>query len=292
MENPTRALRRRPRVVLAALAAVVAVVLLVVILGRSPTAPQAQEPRAVVWAVGDAADGSPGSIALAALITSAPSDRFLYLGDVYARGTASEFRDNYASVFGRLAPKTAPTPGNHEWPNHATGYDPYWTRVHGRRQPAYYSFSVAGWRIFSLNSEASHGAGSAQLRWVKDRLGRGNCRIAFWHRPRFSAGRVHGDQPDMDALWRALRGHATLVLSGHDHNSQRFKPRDGIVQLVAGAGRGGEPLYPLRRDARLAFGDARELAALRLTLTPGRARFAFVGADGSRLNVGEVPCRA
>jgi len=74
-------------------------------------------------------------------------------------------------------------------------------------------------------------------------------------------------------------------------DSQRLKPRDGVVQLVAGAGRGRAPLYPVRPDPRLAFGNARDLAAVRLTLTPGRARFAFIAADGRRLDAAEVPCR-
>jgi len=122
------------------------------------------EGRAVVWAVGDGGDGNPRSKELAVRIASAPLDRFLYLGDVYDRGTAEEFRRNYAPVYGRLAAKTSPTPGNHDWPNHREGYGAYWARVHGRRPPPYYSFSLAGWRILSLNSEAPHGAGSRQLR--------------------------------------------------------------------------------------------------------------------------------
>jgi hypothetical protein len=81
----------------------------------------------------------------------------------------------------------------------------------------YYSFSVGGWQFLSVNSELPHRSGSAQLAWLKGRLGGGNCRIAFWHRPRFSAGTTHGDAPDMDPVWQALRGRAALVLSGHDH---------------------------------------------------------------------------
>ncbi len=79
-------------------------------------------------------------------------------------------------------------------------------------------------------------------------------------------------------------------MSGHEHDSQRFKPRDGIVQLVAGAGRGAEPLYPLREDPRLAFGSDEELAALRLELEPGRAEYDFVTADGRKLDSGKVRC--
>jgi calcineurin-like phosphoesterase family protein len=113
----------------------------------------------------------------------------------------------------------APTPGNHDWPDHESGYDSYWQRVTGAPTPPWYAFRAGGWHVLVLNSEAPHGPGSAQLRWLRAQLrGRTSCRLANWHRPRFSAGR-HGDQPDMSPMWDALRGHAALVLSGHDHTT-------------------------------------------------------------------------
>jgi hypothetical protein len=271
---------------LAAVAALVAVVLG----GARSSEPRAASGEAVVWAVGDGADGSAGSKALAARVAAGRVDRFLYLGDVYEEGTYDEFESNYAPVYGRFGPRTAPTPGNHEWPNRTRGYDRYWTDVQGRGPPPYYAFSMAGWTVLALNSEGPHEPGSEQLRWLDEQLGPGNCRIAFWHRPRYSAGTRHGDQHDIEPLWQALHGRVAMVVNGHEHNSQRFKPRDRIVQLVAGAG--GHGLYPLRPDPRLAFGDDRRLAALRLVLSPGRARYAFVAADGRRLDSGEVGCRS
>ena len=96
---------------------------------------------------------------------------------------------------------------------------------------------------------------------------------------------MHGDAPEMEPVWHALRGRAALLLSGHDHSSRRFHPRDGMVQIVAG----GREFYPV--SPRVAFANAREPAAVRLTLTPTRARIAFVATDGRRLDVSEVPCR-
>ena len=245
--------------------------------------------RALVWAVGDG-DASPAAATLVRLIARSHPDLFLYLGDVYERGTAADFARRYAPTYGRLARRTAPTPGNHEWPRAREGYFPYWKRATGRKLPGLYALEVAGWEILSLNSQTSHGAGSAQLRWLRARLRRpGTCRLAFWHRPRFSAGTVHGDQPDMAPLWQALVGRARLVIAGHEHGSQRFRRRDGITQLVAGAG--GRALYPIRiSDSRLAFGDASRHAALRLGLRPGGARLAFVASSGRVLDRGSVRC--
>jgi hypothetical protein len=245
--------------------------------------------RATIYAVGDGNAGAAGR-ALARRIAAAHPDRFLYLGDVYGHGTAKQFRTNYAPSFGRLARITAPTPGNHDWPNHDSGYDRYWRRAIGARVAHWYAFSAAGWRILSLNSEAPHDRGSPQYRWLRAQLrARGTCRIAYWHRPRFSAGTHHGDQQDVDAIWQALRGHAEIVIGGHEHDMQRFKPIDGMTQFVSGAG--GKSHYDVRADGRLAFSDDTSDGALRLRLRPGAADFAFVDAAGRTLDRGTVSCR-
>ena len=273
------------------------------LVGRSRTAPPPRpapneafrsagspEAPAVVWAVGDGADDSPAARAVARRIAAGRPRRLLYLGDVYEDGSAADFRRRYDTVYGALTPITAPTPGNHDWPAHEEGYDPFWQARSGAPTPPWYAFRIGGWRILSLNSEAPHGRASEQLRWLRAELRRGvgTCTLAFWHRPRWSAGR-HGDQPDVAPLWDALRGHATLVVSGHDHDLQRLRPRDGITQLVAGAG--GRSRYGLDDgDARVAFGDDEHDGALRLRLRPGGARLAFVGVDGTVLDRARVAC--
>jgi calcineurin-like phosphoesterase family protein len=244
----------------------------------------------VVWAVGDGDAGSAGK-KVAQLIARDRPDRMLYLGDVYDDGTRQEFAKNYAPSFGRLAKITAPTPGNHDWPNHSEGYRPYWRKATGKRIPGYYSFSTGGWQLLSLNSEAPHGAGSAQVKWLRSKLrGRGDCRVAFWHRPRYSAGTEHGDQGDMQPFWDALRGHAALVLNGHEHDMQRFQPRDGITELVSGAG--GHSHYGLKKGyPGLAFGDGSSWGALRVSLSRGSARYRFVSTEGRTLDQSTTRCK-
>lgn len=242
-----------------------------------------------LWAVGDSADGGRAARAVASLIASRRADGLLYLGDVYETGTIEEFERKYEPLFGRLAPITAPTPGNHEWGGHERGYDVWWEEQKGRVPPLSYSFTVAGWRILSLNSETGSGR-EEQIRWLRGQVSRpGNCRIAFWHTPRYSAGVTHPDNPRIAPFWNALRGRAAIVLNAHEHNMQRLKPIDGITQLVSGTG--GRQLYRLRRDVRLAFGNARTFGALRLQLSPGRARWAFVSTRGKTLDSGTIKCR-
>ena len=246
--------------------------------------------KAVVWAAGDGAYGRGAPDQVVNLIAADQPDRFLYLGDVYFFGTAHEFETNYAPTYGRLASITAPTPGNHDWPNHLVGYDPYWQTALGSPIAPYYDFAIAGWQLISLNSELEHSPGSPQVQWLRSRLERpGTCRLAFWHRPRYSAG-LHGDQLDMAPVWEALRGHASLVLAGHDHDMQRFHPIDGITELVSGAG--GFSHYEVDfDDPRLAFANDTDYGALRLELGPTIARYSFVDVGGRVLDSGQVRCR-
>ena len=246
----------------------------------------------VVWAIGDGADGSANSRRVAARVTSEDPDAVLYLGDVYERGTREDFERKMRAPYRALLQRMLPTPGNHEWPRHDEGYDPFWKSVTGRRTAPWYTTKLGGWQIISLNSEAPHGPRSAQVRWLREQLRNagGTCRIALWHRPRFSAGR-HGDHDDTRTFWDALRGHAVLVLGGHDHDLQRLKPIQGMVQIVSGAG--GRHRYRVDHgDPRLAFSDDDHFGGVRLTLHPARADLAFVTGSGRVLDRGSVRCRS
>jgi Calcineurin-like phosphoesterase len=248
--------------------------------------------RATVWAVGDAADGGEGAAAVAAMVAAADPDRFIYLGDVYDEGTQAEFEENYAPSFGALAPITLPTPGNHDWGNRAEGYDPYWAEfIGGAQTPDHYSVDIAGWQLISLNSEAPHDAESEQWQWLQNELeSGGNCRIAFFHRPRYSAG-SHGDQGDIAPLWDSLVGNATLVLNGHEHNMQRLEEIDGLTTLISGGG--GKSHYSVNAsDERLAFADDEHDGALELVLEPGQVRWRFVAVGGEVLDQGQAPCQS
>lgn len=255
--------------------------------GRFPASPG--NGSSTLWAVGDGADGSLSSRQLARVIVDAEPELFAYLGDVYQEGTALEFVNNYETVYGPLNSVTLPTPGNHDWPFHAEGYDPYWASVIGGRPPHHYATSIAGWRILSLNSEDSLEPGSRQVRWLSRQVASsGSCRIAFWHRPRYSAG-SHGDDPSVESLWRLLEGRAALVLNGHEHNSQEHEPRGGTVQLVAGGG--GHGLYPIdESDPRLVWSNDTDDAAVRMRLSPGHVSYDYVSNTGAVLRSGTASC--
>jgi len=249
----------------------------------------AQSERAVVWAAGDAAAPGASADRIAGLVRRGRPDRFLYLGDVYEAGTPSDFRRWYQPRFGWLAHITSPTIGNHEWANRYQGYYPYWRARKGQRMPPWYKTEVAGWEILSLNSQARHGSPSAQVRWLESAVdGPGNCRLAFMHRPRYSAG-AYGGAPDLKPVWHRLVGHARIVLAGHDHNLQRHRPQRGLTQYVVGAG--GRGRYSLHRgDRTLAWGRDDVEGGLRIVLRPGRALLEFRAPSGRLLDRSRASC--
>jgi hypothetical protein len=260
--------------------------------GSDSWVPSRSKRRSVVWAIGDGANGGEHGRAVADMVAAHRVDRLLYLGDVYESGTADEYETNYRPLYGRFDAITAPTIGNHEWPNIATGYVPYWTAARGTPPPLWYAFAASGWQLISLNSNAPDSTSPAQLDWLRNEIDKtpryGNCRLAFMHHPFFSAG-VHGDLTSLQPIFRELRTHASIALSGHDHDMQRLHPIDGITQFVDGAG--GNWLYPVNRDdPRVAFFDDTHYGALRLKLRPGKAVLSFVAEGGKTLDHSAVSC--
>lgn len=245
----------------------------------------------VVWAVGDGADGSEVSKKVAQMIFERRVDRFLYLGDVYETGTALEYQNNYRPVYGMLEEKTAPTMGNHEYGNRSTGYVPYWTRVHDQA-PDYYTIRASGWQIISLNSETDHSADSDQVAWLRKKIEAtprfGNCRIAFWHEPRYSAG-YYGDILSLEPLWEALSGRARIVINGHEHDIQKMKRMRGIHQFVSGAG-GHSPRDTNELDPRLSYSNDQNRGALRLGVEPEQVLWSFVSPGVGKLAEGRIRC--
>ncbi|HKG35800.1 MAG TPA: metallophosphoesterase [Solirubrobacterales bacterium] len=272
----------------AALAVIALALFLAVHGGDDEPVASGERSHAVVWAVGDA-DGSAEARSVADLIESDQPDRVIYLGDIYGSGTPAQVDAGFALVYRDLLDRVEPTPGNHEWPRHEAVYDPFWAEVKGRPQPLMYSFRVGGWEVISLNSEGFSGPDDPELAWLESRLDAGGeCRIAYWHRPRYSAG-PHGDETGFQPFWDTLEGRARLILNGHDHGYQRFEPVQGLTEIVAGAG--GHELYPVDEEREgLVASDDEEYGALRLELSSGRADYEYVTVDGDVIDSGTITC--
>ena len=250
------------------------------------------EPCPTVAVAGDIADNTNGDEITASLLDGLAPTLVLTTGDnAYPDGKLSEFMAYYEPTWGRHKGITRPSPGNHEYHDPgAAGYFAYFGAAAGPAGRGYYSFDLGTWHLISLNSEVAHDAGSAQLAWLRADLATttAKCVLAYWHRPRFTAGN-YNDFTSYTPFWQELyNAGAELALAGHDHSYQRYERLDpagvrddlrGLREFVVGTG--GRRLYPLDPDARRAAGTASVFGVLELTLRADGYAWRFVGQPGS-----------
>jgi hypothetical protein len=188
--------------------------------------------------------------------------------------------------------------GNHEYMTQgAQGYYAYFGAAAGDPARGYYSYQVGSWHVVVLNSNCEEvggcGAGSPQEAWLRADLAanRSECALGYWHHPRFSSGSVHGDNAFMRDLWRTLQELGVdVVLTGHEHNYERFAPQDadgradptrGIREFVVGTG-GHPTLYPFappRPNSEVR--ETGTYGVLKLTLGSGSYDWQFLPTAGS-----------
>ena len=228
---------------------------------------------------------------VAAGLAQDPRAVVLALGDLtYPVGAAKEFTDCYAPTWGRFKDRTWPAPGNHEY--YTPGAKPYFAYWGARAGRGYYSFELGTWHIISLDSNLAPAAHAAQLDWLRADLAAhpAHCTLAYWHHPLYSSG-GHGSVPKMRDAWKLLYdAGAELVLSGHDHDYERFAPQDadgrldparGIRQFVVGTG-GAYPTPFLLTVAHSEVRDSNRTGVLRLQLYAGGYGWEFV--ESTRLS--------
>jgi hypothetical protein len=258
---------------------------------------------AVLVGAGDIGDCATRGSQLTAQLVSGIAGTVFTAGDnAYPSGADEHFRDCYNQTWGRHRPRTRPSPGNHEY--EVAGAGPYFQYFAERAGPSglgYYSYTLGGWRVYSLNSEVGVDPGSPQMAWLRSELSTNpsRCTLAYFHRPLFSSG-VHGDQLQMREMWRTLYEFGTdVVISAHDHNYERFAPQDfngrfdstrGIRQFVVGTGGTTMRAVGARRPNSEVHGSS--WGVLVLTLEDGLYRWEFVPAEpGGFQDAGIGQCR-
>jgi calcineurin-like phosphoesterase family protein len=241
----------------------------------------------------------------------------LALGDLqYEDATLWKFLNSYGPTWGRVKSITHPAVGNHEYATYgAGGYFDYFNGagvqigVAGDRLGGgHYSFDVGAWHLIALNSNCNDvyrgcGPGSPQEQWLRRDLAShpATCTLAFMHHPVFTSG---AEAPGIDTLrpmFQALYDYgAEVLLTGHDHNYERFAPQDpagvldrsrGVREFVVGTG--GKVLY--QQGTPLPNSEVRNdesFGVLLLTLHPTSYEWRFVPAAGSTFaDAGNEACR-
>ncbi|HKT23106.1 MAG TPA: metallophosphoesterase, partial [Terriglobales bacterium] len=133
--------------------------------------------------------------------------------------------------------------GNHD-NSDETLYKPF--NMSGQR---YYTFKKGDVQFFALDSNYMD---PTQLDWIQQQLRESNAKwkIAFFHHPLYSDGRFHGSDVDLRNQLMPIfeKDGVNVVMSGHDHVYERFKPEGGIYFFLVG--NSGELRYHnLRHDS-------------------------------------------
>ncbi len=265
----------------------------------SGTAPGSGKPF-VLAAVGDGAGGENGETGVTNMIASWQPNLFLYLGDVYEKGTDTEFLNWYGqsggAFYGQFDPITDPTVGNHEYTGgQAPGYFDYW-----KKPPDYYSVNTpSGWHLVSLNSNLDGSTSSAQYKWLASDLKKNTqpCTLVYFHHPLFNIG-PEPVPARFNAIWPLLAGDGVdIVLNGHDHDYQRWVPMNGSgtpdpkgpTEFVVGTG--GHSLQSfIKTDPRVAYSLSGSFGALQVDLNPGGASYQYQTVSGGTVDSGGITC--
>jgi len=119
--------------------------------------------------------------------------------------------------------------GNHD-NSDETLYKPF--NMNGQR---YYSFKKGDVQFFVLDSNYMD---ARKLDWIQQQLSGSGAKwkIAYFHHPLYSDGRFHGPDIDLRNLLVPIfeKYGMNVVLSGHDHVYERFKPEGGIYFFLVG----------------------------------------------------------
>lgn len=271
----------------AVISAALSLVFFAALTGGKPTDVSAQATSATLVGAGDIASCSNDNDAKTAQLLANISGTVFTAGDnVYDSGTATEYTNCYGPTWGVYKSRTKPVPGNHEYnTSGASGYFNYFGGI-----PKYYAYNRGAWRIYALNSEIDTSATSTQVTWLKSDLAANpkNCVMAYWHRPRWSSGSEHGSDSKMQTIWAILyNANAELVITGHEHNYERFAPMNqngqavtnGLREIVVGTGGrshyGFGTILPASR-AR----NASTYGVIKLTLNSGSYTWKFIPIAG------------
>lgn len=225
-------------------------------------------------------------------------------------------------------------------PDYCANYDLVLQHEDGLGNPlGYYSFDIGTWHIVALNSYLPHQCNLTddllplegtpawqQYVWLRNDLEAHRDgytgTIAIMHHPLYDWELYYRcewitwfDLNTQLHIWELFHEYGVdLVLSGHNHNYQRWAPQDaygnhdadGVRQMVVGTGGAYlshfPPVNPLESVGDYPHGISLDtlrnlecwedeyFGALRLTLSESGCAYAFITVDGDVIDEGEVVC--
>jgi hypothetical protein len=265
--------------------------------GESVSAPVTPAADEVLVGAGDIAEcGSDGDEATAAVLDGIEGTVFTAGDNAYGDGSDEDYAECYDPSWGRHKTRTRPVAGNHEYnTDGASGYFNYFGEAAGDPDKGYYSYDLGDWHVVVVNSNCDEidgcDEGSPQEQWLRADLAASTkaCTVAMWHHPLFTSGDEHGPSEEMQPIYQALYdANAEVVLSGHNHQYERFAPQDANGQLDEArglrefvVGMGGANLYGF--DDPMPNSEVRNddtYGVMKMSLHPDGYDWEFVPAAG------------
>jgi hypothetical protein len=256
-------------------------------------------------AFGDSGSGSAAQSQIALLINAQTFDFAIHTGDVvYSSGTYAEFEARFFPFYRTWLRARAifPVIGNHDdVTGSATPYRAFFALPRDGASPAFpnnaerfYSFDYGPIHFIALDTESAFQSAARrdeQLAWLESDLQQSQAmpfRVAFFHRPPYSAGGEHGSYLPARQVFVPLfeRYNVQLVLNGHEHDYERTIPwketsdpsAQAVTYIVTGGG--GATLYPASTAAWTAFSRSTH-HYMRATATTTSISVEAVGQDGA-----------
>lgn len=216
-----------------------------------------------------------------------PYQTVLMLGDnMYGRQDrpqdfAEKFERPYAKLLADGVTFRA-TLGNHDDPDNRA------YPLFGMNGERYYTYTVGGARFVVLDSNQLD---RDQLAWFERTLAAATepWKIVYLHHPLYSNGTRHGSDIELRVELEPLlvRYGVQVVLSGHDHNYERFKPQKGITYFVSGNGgqlrKGG-----VKPTADTAASFAADVSFMLIEITGNDLYFQTISRTGGTVDSGVI----
>jgi len=177
------------------------------------------------------------------VIQSREPQLYAHTGDMVTRGRRIDLWNRFMQVQEPMMSRTPfiPVRGNHDLGSDA--YERMFLQQYKRKEPQrYYTVQYdRAWYIV-LETNDHFGTDDPQYAFLRDTLAAAKAAqvpylFILSHHPAYSNGK-HGDTKWYRDLLTPLtrKYRPTAVFAGHDHNYERFKPRDGTVFITAGGG--------------------------------------------------------
>jgi len=209
-------------------------------------------------AFGDSGSGGDSQRAVFDQMQTVPFELGLQLGDLaYNSGTPREIESGFFNVYSPILKSFAvyPVAGNHDYAtDQAEPLRQAFVLPTNGDHERWYSFDRGPVHFVGLDTER---IGPDQAAWLEQDLSATQLpwKILFGHRPPFSSGEHGGDAAYQRYFVPIIENHhVDLVLSGHEHDYERFKPIGGTVYVVSGGG--GRETRPVGFGPVTAFSEA------------------------------------